>query len=197
MGRFHLLGIGILSVMALHVTPALAGPGPCVCLAVGTAIVQEPFEKDRLGDGEFAARLGIFRALFGALEGGIEGGYLGLGRVYSPFCGETGTLPCEFNGNRLNSIDVTASLRWRPRIGPVRPYVAAGAGAFALKGGKYTQDALLREVLGGISAAIGVHSAKRPGLGAEFRWLAILDSTGYPWDRNTDVLTLMVGLNLE
>jgi len=92
---------------------------------------------------------------------------------------------------------MTAALRWRPKVGPVRPYVAAGVGVFAFKGGKYTEDALLREIRGGISTAIGLHLAKAPRLGAEFRWLAILDSTGYSWDRNTDILTFMVGLNLE
>lgn len=199
MGMRHIrpLGIGFLIAAALQAPPALAGSGSCVCLAVGTGIVQEPFEKDPLSDGEFAARLGVFHSLFGPLEAGIEGGYLGLGRAISPFCGETGTLPCEFEGNRLNSFDMTASLRWRPKLGPVRPYVAAGVGVFAVKGGKYTDDALLRETRGGISTAIGVHSARAPRLGAEVRWVSILDTAGYSWNRNTDVLTLMVGLSLD
>ena len=194
MGRLRTLGIGLLSLLSLQATPALAGS--CVCLGVGTAIVQEPFDKDHLDDGEFAARLGVFLSVMKSLEAGVEGGYLGLGRASSPFCGETGTMPCQFEGNLLNSIDLMLSLRWRPQAGPVRPYLAASAGAFALKGGKYTEDALLREIRGGISSAIGVHFAKRPGLGVELRWLSILD-TGYAWDRKTDVLTLLVGLNWD
>jgi hypothetical protein len=156
-------------------------------------VVQDRLEKE----GEFAARLGAFRSLFGSLEGGIEVGYLALGRASSPFCGESGSLPCEFEGSLLNSIDLVSSFRWRAQVGPVRPYVAAGAGVFGVKGGKYSDDALLREIRGGISTAIGIHLAKGPGIGAEARWLAILGNTGHRWSRNTDVLLLMVGLNLD
>jgi hypothetical protein len=189
-------GAVLLISATLQVSPAFAEACSCVSLAVGIA-VQEPFEQDNFARDEFAARLGAFRRLFGGLEAGLESGYVGLGRAFSPFCGETGTLPCEFQGTRLNSIDVMTALRWRLHVGAVQPYVATGMGVFAFKGGKYTEDALLREIRGGISAAVGIHLAETPRLGVEARWLAILDSTGHPSNRNTDILTLMIGLNLD
>jgi hypothetical protein len=184
----------ILLLAVLLPVPSPAKSGSCVFLAAGTGIEQQPFEEDPLHSGEFVARVGIFRALPAQLEAGLEAGYLNLGRFSYGYCNETGAPDCELLGERLDALDLLASLRWRPRVGPVRPYFAAGGGVSAIKGGKYsegeayTKGALLREIRGEISTAVGLHVARVPGLGVEVRWLAILDSTGQPWNRNTDVL---------
>ncbi|HEU4723773.1 MAG TPA: hypothetical protein VFU59_00605 [Candidatus Eisenbacteria bacterium] len=188
-----LVGVGWLALAALGVESARAES--CGCLGAGAGFEQSPYEDSSWEDAGVTARLGVFHTIFKRVEGGLETGYVHLGRASSPFCGETGTLPCQLVGRALNAFDLSGSVRWRPKVGPVRPYVSVGGGAYAYKGAKFTESALVREVHAGISGAIGVHSRKRPGLGVEARWTSILD-TGNSYDRNTDILSFLIGMNL-
>jgi hypothetical protein len=164
----------------------------------GPVFVQNPQYRPGVDDGEATAKLGLARRVTGAWDVGVEPGYTKFGRYFSGIAFDDGGI-AESAGKVLDSFDLTLFARCHPNVLGIHPYVAAGAGAYAVHGFFPDVDPtrLTRQIKPGISIGAGLHGILRPALGLEIRWMTIYEGAGPSERPKKDVLNVLLSLTKE